>query len=160
MTEGDWKWVGRPSEPNPPLLSSGTAKSNAPTTQSPFACTGGANRAHTRPVHSPQTTVTTEDEQAKILRLKAKVENLRRVRASVIATFRLGFSAHRYTNSSWRQGWRDSSEFNEILHFFFDNILTTTLIPLLRRWLPSLFIHTRTGFVTTSVQSTPLTSPT
>ena len=69
------------------------------------------------------------------------------------------FSAYRYTSSSWGQGWRDSSDFNEILHFFFDSILSTTLIPLLRRWLPSLFIQTGTGFATTSVQSTLLTSP-
>ena len=69
------------------------------------------------------------------------------------------FSAYRYTSLSWGQGWRDSSDFNEILHFFFDSILSTTLIPLLRRWLPSLFIQTGTEFATTSVQSTLLTSP-
>jgi len=69
------------------------------------------------------------------------------------------FSTYRYANSSWRQGWRDSSDFNEMLCCFFDNILTTTRIPLLHRWLPSLFIHTGTGFATTSAQSTPLASP-
>ena len=51
------------------------------------------------------------------------------------------FSAYRYASSSWRwQGYqRDSSDFNEMLGCFFNNILTTTRIPLLRRWLPSLF---------------------
>ena len=64
------------------------------------------------------------------------------------SVFMVTFSAYRYTSSSWGQGWRDSSDFNEILHFFFDSILSTTLIPLLRRWLPSLFIQTGTGFAT------------
>ena len=48
-------------------------------------------------------------------------------------------SAYRCANSSWRQGWRDSLDFNKMLSGFFDKILTTMQIPLLRWWLPSLF---------------------
>ena len=55
------------------------------------------------------------------------------------SVFMVTFSTYRYANSSWRQGWRDSSNFNEMLGCFFDSILTTMRIPLLRRRLPSLF---------------------
>ena len=49
------------------------------------------------------------------------------------------FSAYRHTDSSWRQRWRESSGFNEMLSRSFDNILTAMRMPLLRRQLPSLF---------------------
>ena len=55
------------------------------------------------------------------------------------SVFMVTFSTYRYANSSWKQGWRDSSNFNEMLGCFFDSILTTMRIPLLRRRLPSLF---------------------
>ena len=49
------------------------------------------------------------------------------------------FSAYRYADSSWRQQWRDYSDFNGMLSCFFDSILTTMRAPLRRRQLPSLF---------------------
>ena len=49
------------------------------------------------------------------------------------------FSTYRYANPTWRQQWRRSSDFNGMLTHFFDTILTTMRIPLLRGQLPSLF---------------------
>ena len=49
------------------------------------------------------------------------------------------FSIYRYASLSWRRQWRGSSYFNEILAGFFDSILTTMRIPLLRRRFTSMF---------------------
>ena len=78
----------------------------------------------------------TEGEQAEILQLKAKVKDLQRQLTNERkCTGCAKLACLRCVNS----GWRDSSDFNEMLSGFFDNILTTMRIPLLRRRLPSLF---------------------
>jgi hypothetical protein len=55
------------------------------------------------------------------------------------SVFMATFSLYRYANPPWRQRWRGTSNFNQMLAGLFDNILTTMRVPPLRRQLPSLF---------------------
>jgi len=181
----DVRRVGRPSEPNPPLLSPGTAKSNAVNTQFPFVCTEQANRTHARPAHSPQTicdhreipntvslAVLDRDRQqlisgpsnAPMLVGNHVTEGIGygcvwdppNYSCAHGSEFMVTFSAYRYANSSRRQGCWPAMRRLVVSSITYSR--QHRYLYYVGGFLP-FSIHTGTGFATTSAQSTPLTSP-